>query len=346
MDENLQIEYIPLDQIKAYEGNAKIHTKRQIESIAESIKQFGMNTPIAVDESGTLIYGHGRFEALKQLGYEKAPCIRLEHMTEQQRKAYILADNKLNAQTGFDLNVLSAELESITDFDMGDFGFNLDFDIPEHKETYNTRTYKFENFDKEDFPGEGLYDIPIVQGTQEVPDVTEWIDFDHVMREKQPMGKGVHFFIHDYKFQRIWQRPERYLKPLGRFECLISPDFSLYQDMPVALQIYNHYRKMWMAAYWQAHGLMVIPNVTFGGDQTLDWFLDGMPRKSTIACSSVSLADGGAWADFLIRACERIKERLEPTTVLWYGHMPENLPLDNVVRIGSPTDKRRAEIEE
>lgn len=341
----LQIEKVRLADLVQYEGNAKIHTKRQVEKICESIRSFGFNDPIAVDENNMIIEGHGRFAAVTQLGWEEVDCIRLTGLSEQQKKAYILAHNKLNVETGFDLEALSAELKTITDFDMGDFGFKLDFDIPEPKETYNTRTYKFENFDKDDFPGAGMYDIPMVSGTREIPSVTEWIDFDHVLREKEPQGKGVHFFIHDYKFQRIWQQPERYLKPLGRFEWLISPDFSLYRDMPVALQIYNHYRKMWMAAYWQSRGLRVIPNVTFGGPQTLDWFLDGMPKDSVIAMSCVSLADGGEWAEFLKEACKRVKEQLRPTAVLWYGPEQAEPLFDNVVPMGCPTDKRRKEVE-
>lgn len=119
----MNFEKININSIIEYENNAKIHTEEQIEQICNSIREFGNNDPIAIDENNTIIEGHGRLYALKKLGFEEVDVIRLTHLNEQQKKAYILAHNNLTMTTGFDLEKLQLEIEEIIDFDMSDFGF-------------------------------------------------------------------------------------------------------------------------------------------------------------------------------------------------------------------------------
>ena len=131
--ENLKIEYVPVKDIRPYKNNAKIHTPTQIEQIKESIKEFGMNDPIAVWKDNLIVEGHGRLIACEQMGIDTVPIIRLDHMTEEQRKAYTLVHNKLTVNTGFDFELLDAELAEILDIDMSAFGFmemeDIDLDI-------------------------------------------------------------------------------------------------------------------------------------------------------------------------------------------------------------------------
>lgn len=121
----MKVEKINIQNLIEYEQNAKIHTKEQIEQIKKSILEFGFNDPIAVDENNMIIEGHGRLYALQELGYEEVDCIRLSHLNEQQKKAYILAHNKLTMNTGFDFQMLQDELKEITNFDMSEFGFEI-----------------------------------------------------------------------------------------------------------------------------------------------------------------------------------------------------------------------------
>ncbi|CRQ91100.1 site-specific DNA-methyltransferase [Streptococcus equi] len=122
----MQIQKVSISEIKMYENNAKLHPKKQIEQIKSSIKAFGNNDPIAIDESNIIIEGHGRYTALKELGYDEVDVIKLTHLTEEQKKAYILAHNKLTMNTGFDIDILTEELQSIMDIDMSVFGFDVD----------------------------------------------------------------------------------------------------------------------------------------------------------------------------------------------------------------------------
>lgn len=119
----LKVEYIPIDSIKPYENNAKIHTDEQIEQIKKSIEEFGMNDPIGIwSKDNIIIEGHGRLMALKELGYEEVPVIRLDDLTDEQRRAYTLIHNQTTMNTGFDLDILNEELANI-DLDMSMFGF-------------------------------------------------------------------------------------------------------------------------------------------------------------------------------------------------------------------------------
>ena len=125
----LKIVYLPINEITPYENNAKIHTDRQIEQIKQSILEFGMNDPIAVcGKNNVIIEGHGRLAACKLLGFEVVPVIKLDNLTEEQRKAYTLVHNKLTMETGFDLDLLNTELNDITNIDMSAFGFELEMD--------------------------------------------------------------------------------------------------------------------------------------------------------------------------------------------------------------------------
>ena len=121
----MQIEYVDIDSIKPYENNTRLHTTEQINQIMESIKEFGNNDPIGVwhDE---IVEGHGRYEALKKLGYKEIPIIRLDNLTDEQRKAYGIVHNKLTDNSEFDFSKLDAELEKLKDIDMSQFGIEIE----------------------------------------------------------------------------------------------------------------------------------------------------------------------------------------------------------------------------
>ena len=118
----MQIELIEINLIKEYENNVKIHTDEQIEQIIMSIQKYGNNDPIAIDENNTIIEGHGRFLALKRLGYNTIPVIKLGHLTDEQKREYVLIHNKLTMNTGFDMERLEKELDEI-ETDLSLYGF-------------------------------------------------------------------------------------------------------------------------------------------------------------------------------------------------------------------------------
>lgn len=132
----LTVEEVPTESLIPYARNAKIHTNEQIDQICESIGEFGFNDPVAVwdgPDGPEIIEGHGRVMAAKKLGLEVVPVVRLDHLTDEQRRAYGIVHNKLTMNTGWDFAKLDEELEDLKsldiDFDMEDFGFeSFDYD--------------------------------------------------------------------------------------------------------------------------------------------------------------------------------------------------------------------------
>ena len=145
LEEKLEIIKVDIDTIKEYEKNAKLHPKKQIEQIKKSIEKFGNNDPIAVDENNVIIEGHGRIRALKELGYKEIDVIKLTHLTEEQKKAYILAHNKLTMNSDFDIDLLNEELDNIINIDMADFGFELAEEIDEEEIQIDTSEKEIED---------------------------------------------------------------------------------------------------------------------------------------------------------------------------------------------------------
>jgi hypothetical protein len=116
-------------QLQPYPRNARTHSKKQIRQIAESITRFGFTNPVLIDEAGMILAGHGRVEAAKLLGLEQVPCLRFDHMSAAEKRAYILADNRLALNAGWDEDLLADELKSLLaeeiDFDIGITGFSI-----------------------------------------------------------------------------------------------------------------------------------------------------------------------------------------------------------------------------
>ena len=122
----LKIEYLTLDKLKPYDKNARKHQEADLSTIKASITEFGMSDPIGVwGKDNTIVEGHGRYLACKELGIEKVPVIHLDHLTDEQRRAYALAHNKTAEMSEWDIDLLGEELDGIFDNDMSDFGFDL-----------------------------------------------------------------------------------------------------------------------------------------------------------------------------------------------------------------------------
>ena len=125
--ENLKIEYLPVDSLKPYSKNARKHSEKDIQAICNSIEEFGFSDPIGIwSDKNIIVEGHGRLLAAKRLGMDSVPCIRLDHLTDEQRKAYALAHNKTAELSKWFDELLQSELMDIENIDMELFGFDLD----------------------------------------------------------------------------------------------------------------------------------------------------------------------------------------------------------------------------
>jgi DNA modification methylase len=115
---DFRVEQVAVENLTPAKRNARTHSKKQIHQIAASITEFGFTNPVLADQKGQILAGHGRFEAAKLLGLPEVPVIRIEHLSEEQKRAYALADNKLALNAGWDLEMLAADLKELTELEL------------------------------------------------------------------------------------------------------------------------------------------------------------------------------------------------------------------------------------
>ncbi len=126
---DLQIVYLPIERLRAFPNNARTHSKKQLKQIARSIERFGFVNPVLISDAGEIVAGHGRVEAAKMLGMREVPTVRLRNLSPAERRAYVLADNRLAQLAGWDREVLAGELQGLLDVQFDDIeltGFSLE----------------------------------------------------------------------------------------------------------------------------------------------------------------------------------------------------------------------------
>ena len=179
----------------------------------------------------------------------------------------------------------------------------------------------FENFGKISFIRVGRFDIPALRPTKYRGG--EFIPFNAALTDdRERDAKTVHFFLPDYQFIRVWNCPDKYIPLLSQFKQVLSPDFSTYSDFPTALQLWNHYRKHWVGAYWQAQGIDVIPTISWSTVDSFEWCFDGEPLGSCVAVSSVGALSDDESLELFVSGYREMLRRLEPEQVLFYGKVP------------------------
>ena len=321
-------ENVSIDKLIPYENNAKIHDDKQIKQIAKSIEEFGFINPILIDENYHIIAGHGRTLSAKMLGMEEVPCLFVEDLTDKQKRAYILADNRLTELGKWDKELLKVELEALNnvDFDITLTGFELedfiDFsDIDDDDGYYGDereRTNKAYNLDLVSYVDltNNFWQMPIIENDGYVPkDLTGF----NYAKTKEDKNTGIHFFVDDYQFERVWNNPEKYVGILADYDCILSPDFSLYMDMPMPMKIWNVYRSRQVGAYYQSRGLKVIPTISWAEKETFEFCFLGIPKGSIVAISTIGVKQNEEALKIWEEGVTEMLKRIEPSTILIYG---------------------------
>ena len=323
--ENLRIEYIALKDLKPYEKNARKHDKEDVATIEASIRDYGMCDPIGIwSDKNIIVEGHGRLQALKNMGYTEAPCIRLDHLTDEQRRGYAIAHNKTAENSEWDYELLDEEMAALPDFDFEDFGFEFDYETeteePEElEEKRNERARTIEAYNLEDFDPlsvDGYYQMPIIEPEEHIP--ASLIGFNYALTSSDKES-GIHFYIDDYQFERIWNQPQVYMEKIAEYDCMLTPDFSLYTEMPIAMKIWNTYRSRLIGQIAQRAGIIVVPTVSWCEKETFDFCFDGLPKNATLSISTIGVKkedyNFGLWKD----GVDEMIKRLQPKTLLVYG---------------------------
>lgn len=197
----------------------------------------------------------------------------------------------------------------------------------------------YENLNKVKFEGAGAYDIPILRRAD--VQASTFVGFNYAKTCKDPADKGLHFFVDDYQFLRIWTNPDAYIPMLKKFKAVCTPDFSLYTDFPPAIQIYNHYRKHWIGAYMQMHGVKVVPTIAWSDENSLEWCFDGEPSGGSVIISSVGTQANTESKRLFKLGYDEMLKRLEPTVIYLYGLVPAGCDDERIKRIPAFQERHR-----
>lgn len=198
----------------------------------------------------------------------------------------------------------------------------------------------YENLNKAIFEGVGQYDTPALRGGSF--NVDNWISFNFAKSCEEPEKHGVHFFIDDYQFIRLWTNPDAYIPKLKQFQAVCTPDFSTYTDFPKAVQLYNHYRKHWLGAYWERSGVNVIPTISWSDEESFEWCFDGEPVGGTVAVSSVGTQQNPTATRLFKLGYDEMLRRLKPEAIIMYGKIPDDCA-GNIIPVRAFTHKWREE---
>lgn len=193
-----------------------------------------------------------------------------------------------------------------------------------------------ENLETVIFPGVGSFEIPEIDPEQWIP--CEFIGFNYATGCKSRTGKGVHFFIDDYQFERVWRQLPKYAGILAQYEAVMTPDFSTFRDWPHAMQIYNHYRKHYIGAYLQSLGVRVYPTISWSDEASYSWCFDGEPVGGCVCVSSVGTQRDAESKRLFAAGYAEMCDRLEPETIIFYGKVPDDCK-GNIIRIKSFQEK-------
>ena len=168
----------------------------------------------------------------------------------------------------------------------------------------------------------GKYDFPMIK-KQKIEEV-ELLGFNYARTGKNK-DKFLHFFLDDYQFERVWNSLKKNREIISRYKGALSPDFSLYTDFPLALQIYNTYRNRFCGAYWQDQGIKVIPTVGWSDSRSFDFCFEGIEEGCTVAISNVGSFRNKNTRKLFLEGYEEMLKRIKPEKILIYGREMEKL---------------------
>ena len=192
------------------------------------------------------------------------------------------------------------------------------------EENYNYRTSQ--TLLRNQFPGIGKLQIPIIPKFEAVPgdfDDLLLIGFDKAhLEDNNHLNRMVHFFLYDYRFERVWKNPDNDIEKLSRYRAVLSPDFSMYLEMAPVMQLYNVFRNRWCGAYWASKGMRVIPTVNWGDESTFDFCFQGVEKGCTVAVSTYMASESehhAAQKEWFMTGYNEMLRQLEPERIICYN---------------------------
>lgn len=319
-----------ISELKFDDKNFNAHTSKGMGLLEKSLQQFGAGRSILIDKDNRIIAGNGVIEAAGQVGLDKVKIIETDgteivavkrtdvSLDSVQGRKMAMADN---ATAVADIKWDEPVIEEVAEkwgFNTEEWGLDFSTEPHDYFGDERERTYKSTNLDKYDAKrANNKYGFPTLHGYKGSPP-DEIIGFNEAKTATNKFV-GVHFFIDDYQFERVWNDPDKYEELLGDFDCVFTPDFSLYTDMPLAMKIWNVYRSRMIGQIYEDSGLSVVPTLSWAGEDTLDFVFDGLPKESMYAVSTVGVMRSEDTKALWIAGMKKAIEVLSPHTILLYG---------------------------
>lgn len=190
------------------------------------------------------------------------------------------------------------------------------------------------NLDKRIYDGIGRYGIPeILPYHGGLPE--KWLGFNYT-KQLRFCGKeiGTHFCLDDHNFETVWNHPNKYIENFKRCGVMVSPDFSIYSDFPLVIQVYNHYRKHWLARFYQERGVNVISTVGWADEGSYEWCFDGEPKNSIVAVGTSGCFDDKVAERLFHKGYDEMLKRLTPEKIICFTLLknPERLKLQGDIQ--------------
>lgn len=175
-------------------------------------------------------------------------------------------------------------------------------------------------FLRNQFKGDGIFDIPLLKTDEIDLEEIELIGYDKLCDNKTEAI--VHFFMDDYKFEVMWKDPEPRIERMKEYRAVLTPDFSMYTEMPLSIKVYNTFRSRWCGAYMQDKGIKVIPTVSWGEPNTFWFCFDGIPKGSVVAVSTIGVRKEKS---LFMQGYEEMMRKIKPQAVICYGEPFEEM---------------------
>ncbi len=195
--------------------------------------------------------------------------------------------------------------------------------------SFKRNTFKTEYFIEENLTGE--FDFPQIEKVEK-QNIERVIPFN-IFKTNIDKKAWVHFFIDDYQFERVWGNPTQYINLLSKAKGVITTDFSMYVDMPRAVQIYNCYRNRALARFLQKQGLNIIPAVGWSDEDSFKWCFKGIPKGSAVAISTNGVMQNKEALKAFLSGFNRMLEEIDPCQIIFVGRLPEELKDNEKIKV-------------
>lgn len=341
---DLVIGYRNVEDLKVDPRNTRTHSKDQLKVLVASLQQFGWTNPILIHKN-QIVAGHGRLMAAIELGYKRVPTISLDDMTDTQRRAYVIADNRTAELAGWDTALLKSELSElvmIDKFDLAPIGFDLtaiDYKVKDAKEVTQEFTGIYEMSETADFPFEGKYDFTQLKtdmildlskikriatwagnGSEERDADCWWYNFNSDSQVGLDWSRVLlGFYVDDVRFECWWDDTPKYCKQMKDRGIIgaTSPNYSTYFDWSKSVRIYNIYRSRWVGRYMQEAGIKIVPDLSCGPDD-IEEMCAGLKGIRNIAIQAHQTYDAKT-VKMKEKVIDYIMDQVEPETILLYA---------------------------